>query len=57
MIEIDVLPKIARKKNDISDATKIILPGVGAFDYAMDLLTNSGMRDEIEKKVLKIYYF
>ena len=49
---LNIATKIARKKNDISDATKIILPGVGAFDYAMDLLTNSGMRDEIEKKVL-----
>ena len=44
--------KIAHSKNDIQDAEKIILPGVGAFDYAMTLLTNSGMRDEIEKKVL-----
>jgi glutamine amidotransferase len=44
--------KIAHSKNDIQDAEKIILPGVGAFDYAMTLLTKSGMRDEIEKKVL-----
>ena len=49
---LNIPTKIAHTKNDIIDAEKIILPGVGAFDYAMSLLTNSGMRDEIEKKVL-----
>ncbi len=42
---------VAHNTNDIKDATKLILPGVGSFDYAMTLLNKSGMRDEIENKV------
>jgi len=44
--------RIARNKEDIKGATKIILPGVGAFDYAMSQLNASGMREELEKQVL-----
>jgi glutamine amidotransferase len=43
---------IATTKNDLSQATRIILPGVGSFDYAMFKLNGSGMRDALEKKVL-----
>lgn len=43
---------IANKSEDFQNATKIILPGVGSFDYAMQRLNNSGMRETIEKKVL-----
>lgn len=38
---------------DLADADKIILPGVGAFDHAMDLLDASGMRGPLEKRVLE----
>lgn len=37
---------------DLDDATRIILPGVGAFDHAMDLFYRSGMRDRLEEMVL-----
>ena len=30
-------------------ATHIILPGVGAFDWAMNLLNNSGLRNALDK--------
>lgn len=43
---------VARNAADIKEATKIILPGVGAFDYAMTKLNESGMREEIERQVL-----
>ncbi len=43
---------IARKSDDFRDATKIILPGVGSFDYAMQRLNDSGMREALENKVL-----
>lgn len=43
--------KIARKTSDIEGASKIILPGVGAFDYAMSQFNKSGMRDEVENQV------
>ena len=49
---LNIKTKIAQKASDIEGASKIILPGVGAFDYAISQLNKSGMRDEIEKKVL-----
>ncbi len=36
----------------LADATKIILPGVGAFDHAMTLLDGSGMRETLDEQVL-----
>ncbi|NTW68499.1 MAG: imidazole glycerol phosphate synthase subunit HisH [Chlorobiaceae bacterium] len=38
----------ARSKEDFHGVTKLILPGVGAFDHAMDLLNASGMRQSLE---------
>jgi glutamine amidotransferase len=49
---LNLKTKIAHSAEDIKGATKIILPGVGAFDYAMSQLNASGMRDELEKQVL-----
>lgn len=37
---------------ELSDATRLILPGVGAFDHAMELLNRSGMRETLEGMVL-----
>ena len=50
---LNISTKIAHKADDLKDATKIILPGVGAFDYAMSQLNASGMRDELELQVLQ----
>ena len=36
---------------DLASATKIILPGVGSFDHAMELLSGSGMRGPLEDLV------
>lgn len=44
---------IAKEASALDAATKIILPGVGAFDYAMTLLDNSGMREKLEYCVLE----
>lgn len=44
---------IAKETSALDAATKIILPGVGAFDYAMILLDNSGMREKLEYCVLE----
>lgn len=49
---LNIKTKIAHSAKDINGATKIILPGVGSFDYAMSQLNSSGMRDELEKQVL-----
>lgn len=50
-LNIDV--EIAKNDSQIEGATKIILPGVGSFDYAMNLLNKSGMRDALEKQVFE----
>lgn len=49
---LNVGVKVARKADDLVDATKLILPGVGAFDHAMDLFQQSGMRERTEELVL-----
>jgi glutamine amidotransferase len=49
---LNIKTKIAHHADDLITATKIILPGVGAFDYAMSQLNASGMRDELENQVL-----
>lgn len=38
---------------ELDGATKLILPGVGAFDHAMELLDASGMRPVLDDLVLK----
>ena len=53
-MNIDV--KIAKNSDDLNNSTKIIIPGVGAFDETMDKLNKSGMKDKlhyyaIEKKI------
>lgn len=49
---LNVKSKVAQRPSDIESANKLILPEVGAFDYAMDQLNKSGLRDVIEEKVL-----
>src|SRR5690606_18267975 len=44
---------VAKDAEALSDASKIILPGVGAFDQAMDLLGRSGMRAVLDHLVLE----
>jgi len=45
--------KIITKADELVGSTKIILPGVGAFDYALEQLQKSGLRETIEELVLK----
>ena len=44
--------RIAKTKEDLVDARKLILPGVGSFDYAMSQLNDSGMREKLDDLVL-----
>lgn len=44
--------KVARKAEDLIDVQKLILPGVGAFDYAIERLVQSGMREQLETLVI-----
>ena len=41
----------AESGDDLRGASKLILPGVGAFDHAMELLDASGMRQPLERLV------
>jgi imidazole glycerol-phosphate synthase subunit HisH len=43
----------AKKGTDLTGARKIILPGVGAFDHAIELLNQSGMRPTLESLVIQ----
>ena len=50
--KLDIPHKILRNKEDFQKISKLILPGVGAFDHAMDLFTKSGMKEITEEMVL-----
>jgi len=51
--KLNVPVTIARTPADLSNAQRIILPGVGAFDHAIELLEKSGMREQLDRKVLE----
>jgi imidazole glycerol-phosphate synthase subunit HisH len=51
--KLEVSYRIVRTKEDFNDVTKLILPGVGAFDHALDLFKKSGMRKKVEELVLQ----
>ena len=41
-----------RTASDLRSASRLILPGVGAFDWAMRKLQESGLRDVLDEEVL-----
>lgn len=45
--------KVINSVEDFENVTKLILPGVGAFDYAMSRLNDSGLRNSLENMVLQ----
>lgn len=50
---LNIPTKIAKTASDLNDVDKLILPGVGSFDYAMTQLNNSGMREKLDELVLE----
>ena len=44
---------VAVTPDQLANAEKIILPGVGAFDWAMTKLNNSGLREKLDEIVLE----
>jgi glutamine amidotransferase len=50
-MNIDI--QIAKNADQLKNADKIILPGVGSFDQAMSKLNQSGMRDTLDELVLE----
>lgn len=49
---LNIPVRTARSRADLDAATKIILPGVGAFDWAMARLNDSGMRERLDELVM-----
>ena len=43
---------IVKKASELKNARKVILPGVGAFDHALQMLEKSGMRQILDEIVL-----
>jgi glutamine amidotransferase len=41
----------ASSPSEVRKAEKLVLPGVGAFDHAMGLLNDSGLRDVLDERV------
>jgi len=50
---LDIPFSIAKNAETLNQASKIILPGVGAFDHAMEMLQQSGMRELLDEMVLQ----
>lgn len=50
--QLSIPAQTATTATEVESATKLILPGVGAFDHAMDRLNNSGMREALDEAVL-----
>lgn len=49
--QLNISIKTVNKESDLIDVEKIILPGVGHFDYAMTRFQDSGMVDKINQMV------
>jgi glutamine amidotransferase len=43
---------VAKTEEDIRQASRLVLPGVGSFDWAMERLNASGMRAELDVAVI-----
>lgn len=50
---LNIPAAVAARAQDLDGASKLILPGVGAFDHAMELLNGSGMREALDDMVLR----
>jgi glutamine amidotransferase len=50
--KLSVNVKIAQKPDDLINSTKLILPGVGHFDYAMKRFSDSGMLKVVDEMVM-----
>lgn len=48
---LNIPVSIAKGAAELDGASKVILPGVGAFDHAMERLGQSGMRDTLDQLV------
>ena len=50
---LNIQARAARDATELAGATKLILPGVGHFDHAMERLQASGMKDALDTLVVQ----
>lgn len=50
--QLNIPVVVAKNSADLKAASKLILPGVGSFDHAMELLDQSGMHETLDEVVL-----
>jgi glutamine amidotransferase len=50
--QLNIPVEVASGAADVRRAERLILPGVGAFDWAMTRLNESGMRDALQERVV-----
>ena len=50
---LNVPVTVAKSADDLRNASRLILPGVGSFDHAMQQLDQSGMRQLVEQLVMR----
>jgi len=50
---LNIEAAVVRNADELGGADKLLLPGVGAFDHAMELLETSGMRVALDELVLQ----
>lgn len=51
--KLSIPARVISDKNELEKIDKLILPGVGSFDYAMEKLISSGMYEKINELVLE----
>ena len=51
--QLNIPARLGREAGEIETAEKLILPGVGAFDWAMGQLEASGLRAALDRAVLE----
>jgi len=49
---LNISVQVASRITDLEDAERLILPGVGSFDWAMTRLNHSGLREALDNLVL-----
>ena len=50
---LDVPAKLASTVEELEEADRVVLPGVGSFDWAMERLNRSGLRPALERAALE----
>ena len=51
--QVEIIDNEHSLVSECNENTKLILPGVGSFDYALELLNLSGMRNTLDNLVLE----